>query len=140
MASSVPEPEPAPAETAPRELAANVADPRHYRGAVQLPGGNALEFFVLLDPAGESAISIPAQGLFEGPLDDVVQTPSQVGFSLSAVGATWSATLSQDAVTGCAFAQAGMELECTLESIDAEAYAAAKTPPRPADARASLSL
>ncbi len=127
--SVAPEPAPMP-EQAPAEPVAD-AGPWHYRGVVELPGGQTLAFFVALDPAGRSSISIPAQGLFEGGLADVVHTNSDIEFVLSAVGARWVATRSKDAVTECSFSQRGAQLSCALEPIAPEAFAAAQLPPRP---------
>ncbi len=107
------------------------AGPRHFKGAVELPGGRSLEFFVLLDSGGKSTISIPAQGLLDGELGDVAVSASALEFSLAAVGAKWTATVADGAVTECAFSQSGVQLGCSLEAIDAEAFAAARTPARP---------
>lgn len=137
-ATEVPEPAPLTAhEITPKpEPSPAVPDgPLRYGGEVKLPVGDPLATYVELRREGDAwvgTISIPAQGLFDGPLGDITVGDGKLSFSLVAVDARWTAALAADGTASeCSFVQAGFTLPCTLAPIDEAKLAAVKSPPRP---------
>lgn len=123
---------PTPAPPAAEALEPAVAtDSARFRGTIELPGA-ALEFFVVLDPSGESLISIPAQGLRDGVLSEVESTPLRAAFLLAGAGARVEANLAPGGASSkCTFSQRGLEFTCALEPMDEDAYVLAQTMRRP---------
>lgn len=106
----------------------------YFVGSVAVPGME-LPFAVALTRAGEGyagKITIPAQGVRDVPLADVVVTPAQIAFAIAQVGAKWSITRDAKGEPDvCKFEQGPAKLDCGVERIDAARYAALSTPARP---------
>ncbi len=122
--TEAPEPDPDPDPTP--------TEPLRYRGAIELPEGARLEFFVELLPDGDAyggTLTIPAQSLLGTKLDEISVTPDTLIFSLAALH--WNATRGTNGeIEECRFTQGPASLPCTLEPTDAATVAAASNPPR----------
>ncbi len=108
-----------------------VASTARFRGTIETPGAT-IEFFVVLDPEGESQISIPAQGLRDGALSEVESSPERAAFLLAGAGARVEATLAPTGESSeCTFSQHGFNFPCSLKPMDAETFELAQTTERP---------
>lgn len=107
----------------------------HIAGAIDVPGGTKLEYFAVLERADDGSyggkLDIPAQGARGVDLADVEVDGEHVAFTLEQVKATWSATVSGEALS-CSFSQMGVSLPCSMRRASAEDFAAAtRAPARP---------
>jgi hypothetical protein len=126
-----PEPEPAP----PPAAAAEVELPLHLVGSVEIPGSTSLRWFARIEqgengPAG--TISIPAQGANNLDLANIEVSSDAVRFELAPAGAKWTGAIEGDRFA-CSFEQHAVKLDCTMEKVSAELYAAAGHGKRPQD-------
>lgn len=113
------------------------AEPRHWKGAIELPGGMSLDFTIVLPAEGSGTISIPMQGAKDVPLSSTSVEGKSLRFVLAPPGAPEAAhakfdlTIAEDgqSATGT-LNQMGHSLPVKMERITG-AQVADTEPKRP---------
>lgn len=133
-ATPTPTPTATPTTTTP-EPTAKVELPTHIVGSIALPNNAALDFAITLElvegKVGVAKLWIPMQGVAGVPFDTVVHEAgsAQVELAWQAVGAQFVLELGDE--RSCAFSQRGFALECDVEPVSADEFAALTAPKRP---------
>jgi len=116
---------------------AAAAPDEHWKGTIQLPGDQVLEFVIHFQSdaatpdAWTAALDIPVQGVNGAKMSAVTYTDKQIAFSFAQVGAVFEATLNEDGQTATGtLKQSGMTLPIELQRRTAEQLLEAK-PKRP---------
>ncbi len=108
---------------APPTTRARAAAPdEHWKGTIQLPGNQVLEFVVhfhsdaATPDAWTAALDIPMQGVNGAKMSAVTYTDKQFAFSFAQVGAVFNATINEDGQTATGtLEQSGMTLPIELQ-------------------------
>lgn len=113
------------------------AEPQHWKGAVELPGGMKLDFTIALAAGGGGTISIPMQGAKDIPLNEAAIDGKSLTFMLAPPGAPEEAharfelTIAEDGNTAeGTLTQMGQKFPAKLSRVTG-AEAADSEPKRP---------
>lgn len=108
--------------------------PTHLAGAIMLPANMKLDFLVTSTADAEGKVVaaklwIPMQAVVGADLDEVRHEGATLELGWKLVDAHWTIELGPE--LGCKFGQRGTTLECTVEPVSEQQFAARISPKRP---------